>query len=257
MNSLTCSKYYVASFIAGLSAKLYDDIQDNIVLKKYKYPFLEELLKGIHYVLFTIISLEDNMFFLLSYVSNLLNYISNNEAFSSPYEYSLFFSFLFVFLFLNRRDILTTYSNISFYDTLIIISLLSTNIIEPFLFTGEYSFIKLVCRLYFFIFSSVVGVLPFLSKTIRHILLYFSGYFFVSVIVQYISLYLYKEEGDDKNSENNENKEKNKNSENNENKENNKNNENKEIIREDKTTDNITEDIKDSKEAKTLPGLLT
>lgn len=227
MNSLTCSKYYVASFIAGLSAKLYDDIQDNIVLKKYKYPFLEELLKGIHYVLFTTISLEDNMFFLLSYVSNLSNYIANNEAFSSPYEYSLFFSFLFVFLFLNRSDILTTYSNISFYDILTIISLLSTNIIEPFLFTGEYSFIKLVCRLYFFIFSSVVGLLPFLSKTIRHIFLYFSGYFFVSVIVQYISLYVYKQDDD-------------------------KNNQNKEISIEDKTTDNIIEETKDPKEAKTL-----
>jgi hypothetical protein len=45
-------KYYIAAFLGGLVAKMYDDISDNEKLIQYKSEFILELLKGLHYIFF-------------------------------------------------------------------------------------------------------------------------------------------------------------------------------------------------------------
>ena len=44
--------YSLIALIAGVAAKLYDDLEDNIFLQKFRNNTLMEFLKGIHYILF-------------------------------------------------------------------------------------------------------------------------------------------------------------------------------------------------------------
>ena len=58
----------IFSFIGGFSAKLYDDINDNIYFTDFKKNiFLMELLKGLHYITFTSVGLQDPLFFIIHY----------------------------------------------------------------------------------------------------------------------------------------------------------------------------------------------
>jgi hypothetical protein len=56
---------YILAIIAGLFAKLYDDIYDNEKLIEYKTEFNLEFLKGIHYITFTTICLSEPLFFII------------------------------------------------------------------------------------------------------------------------------------------------------------------------------------------------
>ena len=96
----------IFSFIGGFSAKLYDDIEDNVYFSDFKKNnFLMELLKGLHYVSFMTVGMTDNLFYFISYIANLFNLIGNNHAYSNPYEHSLIYTFSVGLLALNYTKI--------------------------------------------------------------------------------------------------------------------------------------------------------
>ena len=55
-------------FIAGFVNKLYDDLVDNKCLKPYKNKFVMELLKGLHYITLTAVSLQNPLFFIFGII---------------------------------------------------------------------------------------------------------------------------------------------------------------------------------------------
>jgi hypothetical protein len=178
--------------LGGAAAKLYDDLEDNNLLQKFRNSTLMEILKGLHYISFTTLSVEEPMFFIIQYVANFLNYFVNNEGWNKPYERSLLFSFFLLFIIIDYKKI----TSFCLSDKLISIFLIFCNTLESLIIkflckNSEYSFIKIISR---GITVIMCIILYYLSKsnTLKHTLVYIIGYVFVSVLVQYYSLRMEK-----------------------------------------------------------------
>ena len=180
------------SFIGGLAAKAYDDLKDNTMLREFRNKTFEEFLKGIHYISFTGVSIGDPMFFYIQVVANSLNHIANADAYKEPYEHSLLFSFLIMFFVLNN----TAMTSVSFLESVVLISFCIWMYIEPIvfrLFVGddEVSHGKMYSRT-FFLLQCMIVVFLGISKTTSNLFSYAAGYFVLSALVQYYSLYIKK-----------------------------------------------------------------
>ena len=176
------------SLLGGLSVKVYDDLNDNIILQKFRNDTFMEFLKGLHFISFTAISIEEPLFFIISYIGNLMNYLGNNEAFSEPYEHSILYSVMILFIILDYKKI----TDICLLDKLLMVCMCSTMFIEPiimhyFFKNSEFSFQKMIIRSLLLI---CVTIYCFLSKSraLKYVFSYFIGYFTISVLVQCYSL---------------------------------------------------------------------
>jgi len=180
----------VFSFIGGFSAKLYDDINDNIHFSDLKKNlFLMELLKGLHYVSFMSVGMTNNLFYFISYIANIFNLLGNNDAYSNPYEHSLLYTFSLGLLALNYNKIYESIQSIKLYslNTFSFLFIITFMGIEPLFLNSEISLAKLCFR----ISSSVVFLFFYLicdMPTFKYIFIYFFGYLFCSSIIQFISL---------------------------------------------------------------------
>lgn len=173
---------YILAIIAGLFAKLYDDIYDNEKLVEYKTEFNLEFLKGIHYITFTIVCLSEPLFFIIQVFINSLNNLGNKNAFAPPYEHSLLYSFLILFFIIDYKKI-----SMSFYDLAPFFGVAFAMYFEPFVTKSEYSVLKLGLRFVSTCYCIIVSLLPF-SKGVTYISLYSVGYLLCSVFVQFYSL---------------------------------------------------------------------
>lgn len=182
-------KYELLSLFAGICCKLYDDLDDNELLSWLKTPFIMELLKGLHYVSFTCISLHNAAFFYFNYFTNLLHSVFNSIAFSKPYERSLWFTLGLLFFIVNPIE---SSFHLGFIDKLYIFSTSSTMLLEPLFCTDDISTYKFVFRS-LLIFGNLVIYFLFntqLSDFVKCIIFYAVGYVLVSSIVQYYSLFV-------------------------------------------------------------------
>jgi hypothetical protein len=183
--------YSLIALLAGAAAKLYDDLDDNNLLQKFRNSTLMEFLKGIHYISFITVSIEEPMFFIIQYVANLLNQFTNKEAWNKPYEHSLLYSALLLFIIIDYKKI----TSFCLSDKLISIIFIMMFAIEPllsepvigFYINPEYSFIKMITRSVTMILYIILNYFS-ISNSVKYITSYTIGYVFISVIVQYYSL---------------------------------------------------------------------
>ena len=189
-------KYYIAAFLSGITSKLYDDLFDNNKLKNFRSEYILELLKGIHYILLTIISLKQPIFFIIFAFANMLAFISDKTApYEKPYEKSMVISFFLLFFFID-------YSKITFENLLTnfkqSITFFLVFAIEPFFITEDISFRKMlirICAMCLSIYAILINNnSPELNEIIHYKLLYAIGYCLISSMIQYYSLYIHKEE---------------------------------------------------------------
>ena len=191
--------YSLIALLAGTAAKLYDDLEDNNFLQKFRNNTLMEFLKGIHYILFMSLSIEEPLLFIIQYVLNILNSFVSKESFSKPYEHSLLYSFLLVFLIIDYKKITALY----LYDKLIIIALILMAVSEPLIGTAvkdEYSFTKLISRVMGMVFL-IIQCYFIRSNGLKYLTIECIGYLFISVLVQLYSLYLLRMEKEEKEEE--------------------------------------------------------
>jgi hypothetical protein len=180
----------IFSFIGGFSAKLYDDIEDNVYFSDFKKnKFLMELLKGLHYVSFMTVGMTDNLFYFISYIANLFNLIGNNHAYSNPYEHSLIYTFSVGLLALNYTKIYESIKLIKLYsiNTFGILFFIGFMVIEPLFLNSEVSLLKLCFR----VSSSLICLFLYLMcdmPTLKNIFIYCFGYLICSSGIQFISL---------------------------------------------------------------------
>jgi hypothetical protein len=184
----------IISFLAGLSVKVYDDLNDNVILQKFRNDTFMEFLKGFHYILFTSISIEEPLFLIIQYVANVLNYIGNTDCWCNSYEHSLLYSFMLVFILIDYKKI----KQIPFLDMLLMIGIFIGTLTEPiamcyFLKNSEFSFQKMIIRILLILTLVVCNYLSE-SMALKHWYYYMIGYFIFSVLVQYYSLITTKEE---------------------------------------------------------------
>jgi hypothetical protein len=180
------------SFIAllgGLAAKLYDDLSDNKMLKKYRNKTFIEFLKGIHYITFTTISIYEPLFYIIHLIANVINYIANMDAYNPPYEHSLLYSFLILFFILDYSKI----TSICLMDKILTISFITSMFFEPiimfyFLKNSEFSFEKMIIRS-IMAFNVFIAYLLSTSNTVKYTFAYCFGYLFCSAVIQAYSVY--------------------------------------------------------------------
>jgi low affinity Fe/Cu permease len=184
--------YSLIPLLAGVAAKLYDDLEDNNLLQKFRNNTLMEFLKGLHYIAFTATSIKEPMFFIIQYVANFVNQFVNKIAWSKPYEQSLLYSALLLFVIIDYKKI-TYFCLIEKLLTIIFILCLT---LEPIVFLfeskdSEYSSSKMKVR---GVMVIIYIILYYLSKsnTLKYITAYIIGYLFISVLVQYYSLKIEK-----------------------------------------------------------------
>jgi len=191
INTNTGYIYLISSFLAGLFAKLYDDLVDNEFLQKYNTVFLQELLKGIHYILFTVTSLNDGLFYIMLYLVVTANFFGDKEAFQNPYEFSLFFS-LSIIIFLSKG----IHLKLNFLDIVIFLIPILFAYVDSYFFYNDVSFNKMFFRSIacFVLTLLMVCSFSFLSVSIKYLILYYLGYCFLSVLIQYYSLYIVDKE---------------------------------------------------------------
>jgi hypothetical protein len=178
--------FYFCSVLAGVVCKMYDDVNDNQRLQQYKNPVLMEALKGLHFISATILSIESPIFFLILYLMNALNRITNRKGFSEPYERSGFYSFAILFLFIDYSKIVT----LSKYDYGMICLYLLGSLVESKISKEEISKFKMFFR---FGMSAIMLLLINifnLTDGVIYISLYNIGYTILSSLVQYYSLYI-------------------------------------------------------------------
>jgi hypothetical protein len=183
-----------ASFLGGIFCKLYDDLTDNYPeLSKNLYisdTFLE-FLKGLHYICFTIVSIDNPLFFINLYVDCVTHHFGNDKAFNKPYEISLFFSFGLLFFFINYKKI----EIIDWAEYFILFILICGLFFETPIIKVEYSVIKFLSRLFgTFFFILLLYLFPNMSISMKYILIYFLGYTVMSAISQFYLVFIYKKE---------------------------------------------------------------
>lgn len=203
----------IFSFLGGLSAKLYDDFNDNpLFLNLKNNKFLMELLKGLHYLSFISVGMEDNLYYVLFYIANVMNYLTSIEAFSEPYENSIIYTFLFGFFLLNYTKIYQSIQSIKIYsiDTVSYLWFIASMFIEPVMINKDLSLNKLCFRICCVLLSLLFYFICEI-KTFKLIFIYVFGYLSCSCVIQYISLReeikkLYKKNEQIHNEKNEENK---------------------------------------------------
>ena len=177
------------AFLGGLSCKLYDDLNDNIVLKKFYNTTFMEYLKGIHYISLVSVSIDDPLFFIIFYIGCFLNHLRDGDAFKEPYEHSLLYSFILLFIILDYTKIT---NDVGLTDIIIFSVFLFSMFIEKvvmhyFVQDSEFSKLKLIIRM----LALICVVLSFLlckSKSTKHLFTYLTGYVILSILIQYYSL---------------------------------------------------------------------
>jgi hypothetical protein len=210
---------YLTAFIAGVSAKLYDDIVDNKYLHYFKNETLLEALKGVQFITTTKLSILDPLFIVVYYIGNFANFIGDNNSFKNPYEKSLLYSYLSIFFILDYKKIVPT----SLCQYIIIVMFIIGMYLESKIYKSECSVFKL-----FFRIGSILSIIfllyvfPNACTTLKYLWFTIMGYFLVSCVTQYYSLFVFtepeyknnaeekKEEEQNKEENKEENKEKNK-----------------------------------------------
>jgi hypothetical protein len=182
------------SFLGGLSAKMYDDFSDNNLLQKFHNKTFMEFLKGIHFISFTTASIQEPLFFIVSYLANVLNYFGNYDAYSEHYEYSLLFSFLLLFAIIDYTKI----TAVNLFDKILILCFCSIMFLEPILLrrffqNSEFSLQKMIMRITMLVFAMIFYVFA-TSMPMKYIYAYIIGYFVFSVGVQCYSLHATKKQ---------------------------------------------------------------
>ena len=124
------------------------------------------------------------MFFIIHVIIHILHHIFNKHAFNKPYEHSLLYSFLIVFLLIDYTNVTKITIN-DFYFIIAISWILS---IEPMIVKKEYSMLKILTRIYIVIIINVF--FSQFSDFIKEIIYFYNGYFLISIICQSYSLFI-------------------------------------------------------------------
>jgi hypothetical protein len=207
LNTSLPIKYILCALIAGGANKIYDDIEDNFRLEQFKTAHNMEMLKGIHYVTFTILGIAYPLFFIMMYGAIFLNKVTTPSSYVLPYENSLFYSFALLFLFLDYSKINAIENYEYYYIAILSIAIgfgevyndMIINVVNNFykfkyynlLVADEVSHSKLIIR-----FLSIIGLIIYcsysISSVIKSFALYIIGYAVISCCSQFYSLYIYK-----------------------------------------------------------------
>jgi hypothetical protein len=139
---------YIYATLLGINTKVYDDLVDNSITDN---PTILESLKGIEWILLTLLSYNDFNFTFVNFLANLLNFLANNEAWNEPYEKSVLILYP-IFLIISFHTI----KSINIFSIGYILCFISVMFLEPFIISEKNGYEKLISR-------SVLSLLLFIG----------------------------------------------------------------------------------------------
>jgi len=179
---------YFIAFLAGLACKLYDDLSDNVLLASFRNPALMEFLKGMHYILFTTLSLHNPVFFMLFYLICSVNSVADPNAWSGSYESGFLYAASLIYLLVQYEQL----PQMNVMDVCVITVMLFIFAVESSVVHKEFSIWKLIARSFGVCGLLCMIVLPIFTSSLKYIFAYGIGYCLCSVFVQYYSLITYR-----------------------------------------------------------------
>lgn len=183
--------YYQLAFLAGVSAKLYDDFKDNVHLKTLKNKYVMELLKLFHMGAFVSTSFYNPLYaYIISFAVS-FNIFGDTTCYKFVYEKCLFIAILLFFPFFDNSKIqipsLSVSLSISFF---VIISSICAYI-EASVIKEEYSIRKLCLRIGGLVWTSLIYFyFLHIYDVVSLIQMYVLGYLCISVLVQCYCLFI-------------------------------------------------------------------
>ena len=88
---------YLLALLAGVSAKLYDDLKENNLLEKFKNKYILEILKLFHMGAFVKVSFYNPLYAYIIFCITLFNIFGDVSCYKFIYEKCVIFAvFLFV-----------------------------------------------------------------------------------------------------------------------------------------------------------------
>jgi hypothetical protein len=142
----------VLTFIAGMFCKIYDDLNDNdlytgTVFFKNK-DYINEFLKGMHYLLLGYTSYNYIYPMMLVTVLNVLLFVSDSKAFELPYEFSGLITFVLFTIFLVINNLSELKSILNYNIIFMVIAYMGlTHLFDTLLFKNvEFGYKKLAVR---------------------------------------------------------------------------------------------------------------
>ena len=165
------------ALFAGAICKLYDDMNDNNL---YNHEYINEILKGLHFIAFTILSLSSGLFYAYLMFFHSLTILYDPVAFSQPYEFGGFLSAWILVFFVEYPKLYPVDITFFFFVCLFLCS------VDVKL--GEFGITKCIIRAVGVIFVFLVLCLNSRSAILSHgieLFLYYAlGYGMVSVVFQ-------------------------------------------------------------------------
>ena len=179
---------YLLSFLFGTVLKIYDDLEDNKLLKKFKNPLFFETIKMLNTILYLVLSIKEPLFYYLLSLTLVWNLYSVPSSFKGAYEKAGIIILFVIYFFIDNSKI--RFSNIDLtllFGFCIIIVIIY---IESDLSPKEFSIIKIFIR-FIICISSILAFIFFKNnETISLICICAFGYMITSVMVQYYCLFI-------------------------------------------------------------------
>jgi hypothetical protein len=164
--------------IAGIVAKIYDDLSDNQLASGW----IMEALKGSQWICLTMLAWNDFNFAVLFYIINALNAWNNPDAWNGPYEFSLLIVYPFLILYNIRH-----YQSVRWVDFFFTICFIAVMALEPIFIQEEVGVLKWLFRsgaCFNATMASYFGAEFGVSESMLKISRYTVGYAFVSSLFQ-------------------------------------------------------------------------
>jgi len=187
--------YWLLALLAGLSAKYYDDVKDNIKLKQFKNKYALEISKLFHMGAFVHITFHNPLFFYIISIVMLFGLVGDTSCYKCVYERCLFISILLFLPFLDNSKLQMANTTSIIYIIILILVTGFGAYFESKIIKEEYSYRKLSCRIGGLLWTLVVYLLfPHNYETMTLIQMYVVGYLSFSVIVQIYCLFFQQRE---------------------------------------------------------------
>ena len=183
-------KYIVLALFLGIICKIYDDLSDNNLYSHFeisdeKKPYVDDTMKGLFIIGFTILSIENPMFLISFTTINLLFYFKKKEDFTS-YDFSGFISPIILLPFLKWNNI-NDYKKIILWICLVVLAAWIVEKSGPAV-NGEYSIKKMTSRctaLFMTILAIMLSSYLDIPTSVLQMYYFGAGYVFISSITQY------------------------------------------------------------------------
>ena len=179
---------YLLLFLYGSVLKIYDDLEDNKLLKKFKNPLFVEFIKMLNTILYLVLSIKEPLIYYIFSFLLVWTLYSVPSSFKGAYEKAGIIILFVIYFFIDNSKI--RFSNIDLTLLVGFCMMIGIVYIESIFSPTEFSITKIFIRLSICIYSIFACIFLKNNETICLMCIWAFGYMMTSVMVQYYCLFI-------------------------------------------------------------------